>query len=138
MSKVPAHYELIHDIKKLRDEIAPHTKLTINGDIRDRDHGLELINEYGVDGAMIGRGVFTNPFAFAEQQQGHTKEEFLSLLRLQLDLHDRYSNELGPRPYDPLKRFFKIYVRDFEGAAELRDKLMHTKTTDEARALIKL
>ena len=30
MSKVPAHYELIHDIKKLRDEIAPHTKLTIN------------------------------------------------------------------------------------------------------------
>lgn len=138
MSKVPAHYELIHDIKKLRDEIAPHTKLTINGDIRDRDHGLELINEYGVDGAMIGRGIFTNPFAFAEQQHGHTKEEFLRLLNLQLELHDKYSQELGPRPYDPLKRFFKIYVRDFDGAAELRDKLMHTKTTDEARALIKL
>lgn len=41
MSKVDAHFELIADIKKLRDDIAPHTLLTINGDIRDRQHGLE-------------------------------------------------------------------------------------------------
>ncbi|MFY9228554.1 MAG: tRNA-dihydrouridine synthase [Candidatus Microsaccharimonas sp.] len=137
MSKVDAHYELIADIKKLRDEIAPQTLLTINGDIRDREHGLELVEKYGVDGIMIGRGVFTNPFAFSPDVRVRTRDEFLDLLDQQLDLFDYYSNEY-PRPFDPLKRFFKIYVRDFEGAAELRDKLMHTKSTSEVREVLKV
>lgn len=136
MSKVPAHYELITDIKKLRDEIAPQTLLTINGDIRDRQHGEELVREYGVDGVMIGRGIFTNPYAFEIEKRDHTRRELLDLLKLQLDLHDTYSTELEPRRFEPLKRFFKIYVRDFAGASELRDKLMHTASTSEARALI--
>lgn len=136
MSKVPAHYEIIPDILKLRDEIAPNTLITINGDISDREHGLELAKNYGVDGIMIGRGIFHNPFAFEKIQIEHTKEELLDLLNFQLDLHDKYSSELEPRKYDPLKRFFKIYVRNFPGAGELRDELMHTKNTSEARALL--
>ena len=67
MSKADAHWELIPDIKKLRDEIAPNTLLTINGDIPDRATGLKLVEQYGVDGVMIGRGVFTNPFAFEKE-----------------------------------------------------------------------
>ena len=136
MSKVPAHFELIPEIKALRDEIAPGTLLTINGDIRDRAHGEELVKKYGVDGVMIGRGIFHNPFAFETTSTEHSREELLGLLRLQLDLHDKYSTELEPRRFDPLKRFFKIYVREFEGAPELRDQLMHTKNTDEVRALL--
>ena len=135
MSKVPAHFELIPEIKKLRDEIAPQTLLTINGDIRDREHGMELVNEYGVDGVMIGRGIFTNPFAFETEVREHSREELVGLLKLQLDLFDKYSAEES-RKYDPLKRFFKIYIRNFEGASELREALMHTKTTDEARTLL--
>jgi tRNA-dihydrouridine synthase len=136
MSKVPAHFELIPQIKALRDEIAPQTLLTINGDIRDREHGEELIEQYGVDGAMIGRGVFTNPFAFEVTKRKHSREELLGLLSLQLDLFDKYTTELEPRKFDPLKRFFKIYVRDFPGASELREQLMHTKSTDEVRQLL--
>ncbi len=170
MSKVPAHYELIPEIKKLRDEIAPHTLLTINGDIRDRAHGEELVKQYGVDGIMIGRGVFTNPFAFApladkfpetsaarvsrgagalaetrseavsenfvSDPGNQSREELLALLRFHLDLFDTYSTELEPRKFEPLKRFFKIYIRDFAGASELREQLMHTKSTDEVRALL--
>lgn len=136
MSKVPAHYELIEEIKALRDEIAPQTLLTINGDIRDRQHGLELVQTTGVDGIMIGRGIFTNPYAFAADKKERSREELLGLLDIQLDLFDSYTTELGPRPYDPLKRFFKVYVRDFPGASELRDQLMHTSTTAEARQLI--
>lgn len=138
MSKVPAHFELIPAIKQLRDEIAPQTLLTINGDIRDRQHGQELIDQYGVDGIMIGRGIFANPYAFEIEPQQHSREELIDLLHLQLDLHDKYSIELGERKYDPLKRFFKIYIREFEGASELRDKLMHTKTTHQARELLNL
>jgi len=135
MSKVPAHFELIPEIKKLRDEIAPQTLLTINGDILDRQHGLELVEKYGVDGVMIGRGVFANPFAFGEATE-RSQEDRLDLLRLQLDLYDKYSDQTG-RPFDTLKRFFKIYVRDFPDAAELRDRLMHAKSTDEVREILK-
>lgn len=159
MSKVPAHYELIDDIVALRDAVAPHTLLTINGDIRDREHGLALVSEHpGVNGIMIGRGVFANPFCFAANDTGclHSQNnleqnetistnndsavvrctELFNLLNYHLDLFDRYQPQTG-RPFETLKRFFKIYVKGFDGAKELRDQLMHATSTDEARNFIK-
>lgn len=135
MSAVDAHWELIPEIKALRDEIAPNTLLTINGDILDRQMGLELVEKYGVDGVMIGRGIFKNPFAFEKEPREHTTEELLGLLHLQLDLQDQYEDQL-PRAMSGLHRFFKIYVKGFRGAGELRHKLMHTKSTNEVRALL--
>lgn len=136
MSKVEAHHELIPEIIALRDEIAPQTTLTVNGDIKDYAHGMELYNKYpGLDGIMIGRGIFHNPYAFSKEEFTPTKHDLLGLLLLQLDLHDEHDN-IKPRKFDPLKRFFKIYVREFDGAAELRDALMHTKDTNEVRAII--
>ena len=159
MSKVPAHYELIDDIVALRDAVAPHTLLTINGDIRDREHGLALASEHpGVNGIMIGRGVFANPFCFAakdtrylhsqnnpEQNETISKNndseavqytELFGLLYYHLDLFDRYQPQTG-RPFETLKRFFKIYVKGFDGAKELRDQLMHTASTDEVRQILR-
>ncbi len=135
MSAVDAHWELIPEIKALRDEIAPDTLLTINGDILDRQMGLELVEKYGVDGVMIGRGIFKNPFAFEKEPKEHSTKEYLDLLRLQLDLHDQYIEEL-PRSVTGLHRFFKIYVKGFRGAGELRNQLMNTRSTDEVRALL--
>lgn len=135
MSKVDAHWELIGEIKKLRDEIAPDTLLTINGDIPDRKTGLELAEKYGIDGVMIGRGIFHNPYAFEKEPREHTSEELLGLLRLHLDLFDKYSKNES-RLFKPLRRFFKIYVRGIRGASELRHQLMSTNTTDEARRLL--
>lgn len=135
MSKVDAHWDLIGEIKKLRDEIAPDTLLTINGDIPDRKTGLELAEKYGIDGVMIGRGIFTNPFAFEKEPREHSSEELMGLLRLHLDLFDKYSKEES-RLFKPLRRFFKIYVRGIKGAGELRHKLMDTNTTDEVRVLL--
>ena len=136
MSNVEAHWELIPDIKKLRDEIAPQTLLTINGDIPDRQTGLQLVEKYGVDGVMIGRGIFKNPFAFEKEKREHNSEELLGLLELQLSLHDKSSKELDSRPFRPLRRFFKIYVKGFRGASELRHQLMSTETTDEVREIL--
>lgn len=135
MSKADAHWELIGEIKTLRDEIAPNTLLTINGDIPDRKTGLELVEKYGVDGVMIGRGVFNNPFAFEKEPREHSSEELLGLLRLHLDLFDKYT-ENESRQFKPLRRFFKIYVKGLRGAGELRNKLMDTVTTDEVRVLL--
>ena len=135
LSKVDAHWELIPEIKKLRDEVAPDTLLTINGDIPDRQTGLDLARQYGVDGVMIGRGIFHNPFAFEKETKEHSSEELLDLLRLHMDLHDKYSH-LELRPYTALHRFFKIYVKGFRGASELRNQLMSTKSTNEVRELL--
>jgi tRNA-dihydrouridine synthase len=135
MSKVDAHWELMREIRELRDEVAPQTLLIGNGDVRDRAHGLQLIEQSGVDGVMIGRGVFHNPFAFEHEPTQHDRYELLSLLRYQLDLYDQYRDLTG-RPFDTLKRFFKIYIRDFEGASTLRDTLMHTHSTEEVRTVI--
>lgn len=135
MSQVAAHWELIPEIKELRDKIAPNTLLTINGDIPDRQVGLELAEKYGIDGVMIGRGIFKNPFAFEENPKEHSVEEYLDLLKYHLDLHDYYQEEI-PRSITALHRFFKIYVKGFRGAGELRNQLMNTKSTDEVRQLL--
>lgn len=135
MSKVPAHYDVIPQIMALRDRIAPQTLITINGDISDREHGLKLVKEYGVDGIMIARGVFKNPYAFEKEPTEHSRSELLDLLQLQLDLQDHYS-EMVPRSIVGLHRFFKIYVKGFPGASDLRVRLMETKSTDEVRAIL--
>lgn len=140
MSKVPAHFELIPEILKLRDEIAPDTLIQINGDIKSRAQGLELWRKYPkIDGIMIGRGIFENPFCFEKNplETARTSNDYLDLLELQLDLFEKYSRELEKRRFEPLKRFFKIYVREFAGASDLRAKLMETKTVDEVREILK-
>ena len=96
MSKVSAHYELIPEIVKLRAEISPETKLIINGDIKNRARALELHKKYSeVDGFMIGRGVFENPFCFTDHEP--TREELLDLLKLHLDLFEAYKDERSRR-----------------------------------------
>lgn len=136
MSKAEAHWELIPEIRALRDRIAPDTLLTINGDIPNRTVGLELAERYGIDGVMIGRGVFDNPFAFEKMPREHSASELLDLFRLHLDLFDQNLETNPDRPYVPLRRFFKIYVKGFRGAAELRNLLMETESTEEARQLL--
>lgn len=135
MSKAAAHWDLIPELVKLRDAIAPRTLLTINGDIPDRKTGEELAEKYGVDGIMIGRGIFKNPYAFEKIPQEHSSQELLQLLRLQLDLQDQYQEQL-PRSIVGLHRFFKIYVKGFPGANDLRIRLMETKSTAEVRQIL--
>lgn len=130
MSKVEAHFELIPRIVKLRDEISPSTKLAINGDIKDKEQALKICHDYKLDGAMIGRGIFSNPYCFTSHLPA--KQELIELLEYHLDLFDKESN----RKFDPLKRFFKIYIHDFDGAKELRVKLMAAKSTTDVRKLL--
>jgi len=137
MSKVPAHYELIDNLIQMRDTLAPDTLLQINGDIADYQAGLKLAQAHpGVDGIMIGRGIFTNPYAFEKVPQQHSTHELLELLRYQLDLYDQFVAMGIQGHFAPLQRFFKIYVRGMRHAAEIRNDLMQTQTTDEVRVII--
>ena len=131
MSKVDAHYELIPEIIKLRNEISPTTKLIINGDIKNKKEALDLHQKYPeVDGFMIGRGVFANPFCFTDHVA--TKEDLRKLYHLHLDLYEEYSKNHRVS-YEPLKHFYKIYINNFPGASDIRAKLMETHQISEAR-----
>lgn len=157
MSKVLAHYELIPEIVKLRDEIASETRLVINGDIKNLQQVRELSQKYpGVDGWMIGRGVFENPYCFTEHMP--TQAELMELLNLHLDLFEaqdvkhcamqaelmrenpefalKADGKVRGLPYEPLKHYFKIYIKGFSGASELRAKLMETHSVEEARKIL--
>jgi tRNA-dihydrouridine synthase len=165
MSKVAAHFELIPEIVKLRNAIAPQTKLIINGDIPDAESGLAMAREHGFEGVMIGRGVFQNPFCFTDRTP--TQTELIDLLKYHLGLWEAHANQLakpfggrqaeneariargdGPRRrrakqadlhepnFEPLKRFFKIYIHGTRGAHDLRARLMETKNIDQAREIL--
>lgn len=137
MSKVPAQWEAILPIVELRNKISPDTKIVLNGDIANRKQGEELAKKYGVDGIMIGRGIFHNPFAFSKDSpwKKMSKEERVELFKKHLKLFgDTYKN--GERKFNPLKKFAKIYISDFPGASELRDKVMHTNSIEEALSVI--
>lgn len=135
MSKVPAHWDEIAKAVALRNTIAPQTRIIGNGDVADRAEGMQRIAATGVDGVMIGRGVFHNVFCFEQTPRDHSPGEYLQLLNHHLDLFER-TWPAGTKTFNPLKRFFKIYIRDFSGATELRKKLMESSTIDEVRALI--
>ncbi len=131
MSKVPAHYELIPEIVALKNQHSPETTLIINGDIKDCIDGQKII-EQGVDGIMIGRGVFQNPFCFEKTPRKHSRDELLNLMEYHLDMYEKYHLT----PYDPLKHFYKIYINNFPGASEIRARFMDTRSIAEARQIL--
>ncbi|NLW15314.1 MAG: tRNA-dihydrouridine synthase [Erysipelothrix sp.] len=135
MSKYPAHYELIPDILKLRDEIAPNTLITVNGDIPNYEAGMKIVEETGVDGIMIGRGVFHNPWCFEKEPKVHSPLEHINLFRYHLDLYDKYV-AIEPQLEKHLQRFYKIYVRNIFGGNQLRADLMHSKDSNKVREIL--
>lgn len=125
MSKVPANWELIGRIRELRDMLAPGTLVVGNGDVMDRAQGLKLAEKYKLDGIMIGRGIFQDPFAFSEHSPWETvpKAERIALYRRHVELFQQTWQE-GERPIHTLNKFCKVYINGFDGAKELREEFM--------------
>lgn len=138
MSKVPAHWDEIEQIRSLRDKLAPSTLVVGNGDVRDRAHGLELANKYGLDGVMIGRGVFQNPYGFSADPkwETQTKQQRLELYTKHVKLFAE-TWQAGERPIYTLNKFCKIYVNGFDGAKEMRERLMSAGSTDELLEILR-
>lgn len=137
MSKVPADWEVIKQIRQLRDQIAPQTLIIGNGDVQNRLHGLTLQEQSGVDGIMIGRGVFHDPFAFSKDStwESYSPEQRIALYKNHVQLFaETWQNR--ERPIHTLNKFCKIYINHFDGAKELREKLMVAKSTDELLNLL--
>lgn len=134
MSKVPARWEeLATDIRQMRDEISPNTVLVGNGDVTSRAQAKNLAEKHDYDGVMIARGIFHDPYVFAENSPWESlqpkKKINLYINHLKL-FAETYPN--GERSFDTIKKFCKIYINNFPGASELRAKLMNARSVDES------
>jgi tRNA-dihydrouridine synthase len=132
LSKVPADWSAIEHVRKLRDVLCPNTLIVGNGDVKNKSEAKTLSERHGLDGVMIGRGIFDDPFAFADKSPwpDYTKEQKLELYKKHVELFAKTWTK-GERKVYTLNKFCKIYINGFDGAKELREKLMSAKATDE-------
>ncbi len=133
MSKVPANWDLIGEVKNLAISKKSETLIVGNGDIANKQEGLEVANKFNLDGIMIGRGILKDIFAFSENSlwKEYTKEDKIKLFIDHIKLfNDTWDHQ--QRPYAQVFKFAKLYLNDFEGASELRLSIMQVKKPEEA------
>lgn len=132
MSKVPAHWELAPQIVALKNELSPDTLLVGNGDVASYEQAVSYAEKYSIDGVMIGRGVFHDPFVFKESSpwENMSPSSKLDLFKSHVTLFES-SWRPGEKPLAPLNKFCKIYINGFASAKEYREKLMSCISTEE-------
>lgn len=137
MSLVPARWDEIAKCaqlaRSLRGDSAP--LILGNGDVETVDDALGKCAEYGVDGVMIGRGVFGNPWLFRKDGYLPTLNERLRVMIEHTYLYEELFS--GKKSLDLMKKHYKAYVSGFDGAKELRVKLMTAKNGKDAEHIVK-
>ncbi len=144
MSDVPAHWELMPEFVKMRNEISPETKIIGNGDVTSMADGRDKIAKYGCDGVMIGRGIFGKPWFFADSPSGDSVESderrMQPEFRLKVMVEHAKAFEKAfknIKSFDVMKKHFKAYVSGWDGAKELRVELMGTKNAKEVGEVVR-
>lgn len=130
MSDVPAKWELIKKILKLRDLISKDTLIIGNGDVKSIKEAREKIEKYGVDGVMIGRGIFGNPLVF-NKKRDITEVSVKEKLELLLEHTEKFDKMLSEKSFLIMRKHYKAYSSGFLGAKELRISLMKTNSRAE-------
>ncbi len=125
MSKVPADWQEIARAVKLRDKLSPQTVIVGNGDVMSRAQGESLAKMSGVDGVMVGRGIFHDPFIFSKTAKKADLKLMLKYLKQHIELHQK---TWGGEKFEPLKKFIKMYISGFAGSSEIRAKLFAAKS----------
>jgi nifR3 family TIM-barrel protein len=162
MSKVPARWERLRRVVELRDKLQPTVKIIGNGDVTSIDDAKEKAREFGVDGVMIGRALFGNPWFFHPLKQvpfrmtslpthGVDREkimvpdmskqniEYVTIedrLRALIEHSQLFTSLLPHKNFSIMKKHYKAYVSGWHGAAELRQKLMEASNVAEIESII--
>lgn len=131
MSKVPAHWEIASDAVRIRDEFGSKTLIVGNGDVLSLEDAKRKVDETGVDGVMIGKGIFGNPWLFSGRVP--TVSEKLGVLTEHCQLFEEL---VSHKKFHIMEKHFKAYVAGWDGAKELRMKLMEAETADQVKNII--
>ena len=139
MSKVPANWDIIRDAVLLTKKYTSAAKRPLiigNGDVKDIRDAREKIKQSGVDGVMIGRGIFGNPWLFNRKFEG---KEISQKKRLGVLVeHAKYFEKIykNIKRFEIMKKHFKAYASGFDGAKELRVHLMSTRNAKEVEKVV--
>jgi len=133
MSKVPARWERIKRAVEIRNEIQNFSGTLIigNGDVADTDDGRRKCEESRADGAMIGRGIFGNPWLFSGHEP--TLEERLKVLVEHIKLFEEKFK--GIKSFAIMKKHFKEYLKT-PTLRDLRFKLMRAENAGEVETIV--
>lgn len=139
MSDGRARWEELRRVVRLRDAGGYHTLVVGNGDVRHHGEFFSKSRRYGVDGVMVGRGIFEDPYIFAgggrlRRFRNRSREEKLNLLLHHL--HAFRSAWERERNYEILKKFYKVYLTGFGDAEELRGRLNETHEFETAEGIV--
>lgn len=135
MSDVPAHWELMSEIIALRDKISPETLIIGNGDAMSLEDGMQKARASGADGVMFGRAIFGNPWLFDTEKKEVTMRERLEVMVEHTLLYEKLLGDI--KNFAIMKKHYKAYVTGFDGAKELRAKLMETGSGKEVEEIVK-
>ncbi len=134
MSLADAHWDVIARAV----EIARGSGVVIigNGDVASLADGKQKAEQSGAAGVMVGRGIFGNPWFFNEEKNIENipvREKLLAAVE-----HAKlFEKELkGIKGYHVMKKHYKAYANGFDGAKELRAKLMETESAAEAEKIV--
>lgn len=134
MSNGLALWNEIGKAVQLRNQSNSSTLILGNGDVDSHATALARVRDFGVDGVMVGRGVFKNPWMFNAVDKEISRQMRIDLVVKHIWLYDATWKEKGN--FNVLKRFFKIYLNGFDGAAQWRDQLMHCRNCQQALSII--
>ncbi|MDO8602179.1 MAG: tRNA-dihydrouridine synthase [bacterium] len=160
MSFVPAHWELVPEIMRIALHATRYmnerTLILGNGDVQTVAEAKEKSVQYGLDGVMIGRGIFGNPWLFArannhpelvEGWQPTIEEKLRVCLEHTKLFEELFGSRTGAtrytlhatrlKPFDIMKKHYKAYINGFPGSKELRSKLMEAKDVSEVEKILK-
>lgn len=119
-----------------------------NGDIESVESGKLKVIKHGVDGVLIGRAAEGNPGIFNSQISNHkfSNEEDGRAQKLawaveHAQVYERVFKPKNPTPEDvrwflPMRKHLAWYAHGFQGASELRTKLMKTVNASEVERVI--
>lgn len=129
----PSDWEMIRKCVEIRDEISPKTIILGNGDVKSMEDGKNKVSKYSVDGFMIGREILANPWAFTNREQVPLKDRVDKLIK-HMQLYEKTWGDT--KPFNSQKKYIKAYINNFEGANELRKKLLECQNTHELYTIL--
>jgi tRNA-dihydrouridine synthase len=129
-----ADWNEVKKVVELRNSLSQETLIHGNGDVFSIEDGFAKVRDYHVDGVMIGRGIFHNPWFFNKNAGEKSPEEKLDLLWK----HTLLFTETWGRGknFATLKRFYKIYTNGFPGAHQIRARLMEVNSIEEVEVIL--
>lgn len=136
LSDFPARWEEIAKVVALRDSFGKATRIIGNGDVTSVQDAIDKVDNYGVDGVMVGRGIFQNLWFFNPTIDPATMplQERLALLAEHIQLwHDTWGRR---KNFGSLKKFYKAYFAGLPDCSELRRELLSLRTAEETLAYI--